>query len=573
VISKKSAGITMVARSLNRILGCTLALAVAWLAATSFDIKSTAHGQDRSLSGGEPGSFDVLQRKANADGGAKPLFASWPGEALTSAAALDGITSADLRRHVSALADDTFEGREAGSRGGRAAAGYLQMQLKSYGLKPAGEGGGYFQQFNGNCRNILAIIEGTDPALKNEVILVSAHYDHVGYGNARNSYGPTGYIHNGADDNASGASTLLEVAQACAQLEPKPKRSILFALWDAEESGLNGSKHWLSKPTMKLSDVRLMINMDMVGRLRNNKLTVYGARTARGLRKLVSLPNGGEPMTIDFDWQIRSDSDHHPFYMRGIPILMLHTGLHGDYHRPSDDVEKLNVDGMQRVARLLFGLTVEVANLPELPKFRDAVRRESTWTQQTVERVQAPPPGRLGLHWDREDKAAPGLKVLQVVPGGPAAQAGLRTGDRLLSFAGQELAADTDLAGIVLAAQNPVQAVVARQGAEQPIPLTVQLRGQPTKLGIVWREEEAEPGSVMLISIVPGSPAARAGLRPLDRVYAVNGQAFNSGDDLRQLLAAATVPYELSVERVGQVRAAKIVPLPGAAPVPADKPQ
>ena len=105
---------------------------------------------------------------------------------------------------------------------------------------------------------------------------------------------------------------------------------------------------------------------------------------------------------------------------------MLHTGLHSDYHRPSDDVEKLNIDGMQRIARLLFGLTIEVADLPELPKFREAVRRESTWTQQTVERTQPPPPGRLGLQWDRDDNTAPGLKVLQVVPGGPAAQAGLR---------------------------------------------------------------------------------------------------------------------------------------------------
>ena len=114
---------------------------------------------------------------------------------------------------------------------------------------------------------------------------------------------------------------------------------------------------------------------------------------------------------------------------------------------------------------------------------------------------------------------------------------------------------------------------VARAGAEQPLDLTIQLRGQPTKLGIVWREEEAEPGSVMLISIVPGSPAARAGLRPLDRIYAVNGQEFASADELRQLLAAAVMPYELSVENVGQVRKAVVAPLPGAEPVQTDKPQ
>jgi hypothetical protein len=489
---------------------------------------------------------------------AQPRFVTALFETVTSNSAAQSITADELRRHAAALADDTFEGREAGSRGGRAAAGYLQMQFKAYGLKPAGDKGGYFQVFNGNCRNILGLVEGSDPALKDEVIIFSAHYDHVGYGNARNSFGPTGYIHNGADDNASGVATLLEVAQAYAQLDPKPKRSVLFALWDSEETGLNGSKHWLARPTIPLAQVRLMLNMDMVGRLRNNKLTIYGARTARGLRRLVSLPNRDDPVSIDFSWEIRSDSDHHPFYARGIPILMAHTGLHGDYHRPSDDVEKLNVEGMQRVARLLLGVITTLADQPELPKFRDAVRRESIGTRETIDRVQPPPPGRLGLLWDREDNSAPGLKIARIVSGSPAEQAGLRVGDRLLSFAGTELAHGTDLAAVVLEAANPVKAMVAHQGADEPIEMTIQLRGQPTRLGISWREDEAEPGSVKLVTVIPSSPAARAGLRPLDRIYAVNGQEFSSGQHLRQLLDATMMPFELLVESGGKVRTAVI---------------
>ena len=488
----------------------------------------------------------------------QPLLAAWAAEAVTFDAAAQSITQEELRRHAAALADDTFEGREAGSRGGRAAAGYLEKQFKTYGLRPAGEKGSYFQIFEGNCRNILGLVEGSDPELKDETIVFGAHFDHVGYGNARNSYGPTGYIHNGADDNASGAVTLLEVAEACARLEPKPKRSILFALWDAEERGLNGSKHWLAQPTIPLSRVRLMMNMDMVGRLRNNKLTIIGARTARGLRKLVSLPNHDELLSLDFTWEIRNDSDHHPFYARGIPILMAHTGMHGDYHRPSDDVEKLNVDGMRRVATLLFGVVTTIADQPELPRFRDTVRRESTWNQATIERVEPAPPGRLGLTWDRDDSSAPGLMVVRVVNDSPAARASLRAGDRLLSFAGTELAHGTDLAALVVSAANPVTAVVARPGAEEPVSLTVQLRGQPTKLGILWREDDAEPGSIKLVGVVPGSPAARAGLRPLDRVYAVGGQTFASGQEARQLLDAASMPYELSVESAGRVRSAVI---------------
>ncbi len=481
-------------------------------------------------------------------------------------AATESITTDELRKHVSALADDTFEGREAGSRGGRAAAGYLQLQFKNYGLKPAGDNGGYFQVFEGNCRNILGMIEGSDPQLKQQVIILSAHYDHVGYGNARNSYGPTGYIHNGADDNASGASTLLEVADACSRLDPKPKRTILFALWDAEERGLNGSKHWLSRPTLPLASVRLMINMDMVGRLRNNKLTVYGTRTARGLRRLASLPNREDPLILDFDWEIKSDSDHHPFYMRNIPFLMAHTGLHGDYHRPSDDIEKLNIDGMRKVARLLFGLVTTVADEPELSQFREAVRRESSWSRSTNDSVQAAPPGRLGLVWDRLDRTAPGLKVDRVVPGAAAAQAGIQTGDRILSFAGTDLSHDADLAALVVVSPSPVTARVARPGEAEPREVTIQLRGNPVKLGINWREDDAESGSVKLVGVVPSSPAARAGLRPLERIYAVNGQSFKTGAELKQLLDATAMPYELTIENAGQVRTALVTPPTVSAP-------
>ena len=137
----------------------------------------------------------------------------WIGGALS--AALDTITSGELRQHVSTLADDTFEGREAGSRGGRAAGHYLVQRLQSMELEPAGEDGRYDQPFGRDFRNILGVLRGADPELQQEVVILSAHYDHVGYGTRRDSLGPVGYIHNGADDNASGTAALLEVAQAC----------------------------------------------------------------------------------------------------------------------------------------------------------------------------------------------------------------------------------------------------------------------------------------------------------------------------------------------------------------------
>ena len=198
--------------------------------------------------------------------------------------AVSVISSVDLKSHVDALADDTFEGRAAGTRGGRAAAGYLRRHLASLGLEGGGEDGRFAQPFRNGCQNLLGIIPGSDPILKDEFIVIGAHYDHVGYGSRSNSYGPTGYIHNGADDNASGTAALLELAEAFT-VQPS-RRSILIAFWDAEEQGLWGSKHFISNPTIPIENIKLALNMDMVGRLRDNKLTIYGTRTWANARSI-----------------------------------------------------------------------------------------------------------------------------------------------------------------------------------------------------------------------------------------------------------------------------------------------
>jgi acetylornithine deacetylase/succinyl-diaminopimelate desuccinylase-like protein len=152
------------------------------------------------------------------------------------AQALERIAVADLKRRCSVLASDSLEGREAGARGGKAAAAYLQTELKTLPVKPGGDRGGWTQEFGSDWRNVLAVLPGADLARKSEVIVIGAHYDHVGYGNANNSRGPFGLIHNGADDNSSGVSVLLEVADSLSALDPPPARTVVFAFWDAEES-------------------------------------------------------------------------------------------------------------------------------------------------------------------------------------------------------------------------------------------------------------------------------------------------------------------------------------------------
>ncbi|MEX0642356.1 MAG: M20/M25/M40 family metallo-hydrolase, partial [Pirellulales bacterium] len=377
-------------------------------------------------------------------------------EANARSAALASITTEEVTGHVNVLADDTFEGRESGTRGNRAAAVYIVERLKKLGLVGGGPRGSFYQTGN-TTNNILALVEGRDAGLKDEVILIGGHYDHVGYGTYRNSYGPIGRIHNGADDNASGVAAVLEVADAVSRLPEKPQRSILFAFWDGEEKGLLGSKYWIDRPTLPVDRVRLAINVDMVGRLRNSRLEVYGIRTADGLRRLVSRQND-PALALDFNWDVKPDSDHYTFFSHDVPFLMLHTGMHDDYHRPSDDVEKINGDGLRQVAQLMFSIVVELADGPQLGRFRSQSRYESNGARLASQVTLRPPPGRLGIRWDEAAARAGTIVVAAVVPGSAAAVAGVRPGDRVVKFAGREVRDEKQFRIAVLAAENPVPA-------------------------------------------------------------------------------------------------------------------
>ncbi len=478
--------------------------------------------------------------------------------AARRAMAFESIISRDLKRHAFYLAEDSFEGREAGSRGGYAAGAYLVREFARHNLQPAGDGGTYFQTFGSGYRNLLAILPGADERLKHEVVVVGAHYDHVGYGNASNSFGPTGYIHNGADDNASGTAALLELVEAFQQFPTK--RTILFALWDAEEKGLLGSKHWIEQPTLPLSRVKFAINMDMVGKLRDNKLELTGSRSSWGLRKLVARHNQ-QDLVVDFTWEIQENSDHYPFFARSIPILMPHTGLHGDYHRPSDDSEKLNPEGMERVVRFTFGVVEDLANADELPGFRAAARRETPELRKLVEAPQPPLPGRLGVGWEAEGSAGEGLLLTRVMPGTAAAKAGLRVGDRLMQLNGEPLTDGGRLIRLVQLANPQSVFEVERQG--EKFSLQVTLDGNPVRVGLSWRMDEAEPGVAIVTRLAASSPATDAGLKQGDHIQAVNSKPFANSDEFQQLLLAAAGECPVVFERAGKLHTAvlKLEPL------------
>ncbi|MCC9608235.1 M20/M25/M40 family metallo-hydrolase [Blastopirellula sp. JC732] len=467
--------------------------------------------------------------------------------------AVNSIQSGEIKRHVDTLADDSFEGREAGSRGGRAAGNYIVEFLKAHGLKPAGDKGTYFQWFGSEYRNILAMLPGKDPQLAEQVIIVGAHYDHVGYGNSTNSFGPTGYIHNGADDNASGTSGLLEVVEAFSKLAEPPQRSVLFVFWDGEEKGLLGSKHWLQDPTINLSRVKFYINLDMIGRLRKGRVEVSGGRTSHGLRRLITNANEGTQLALDFDWEVKPNSDHHPFYERSIPFVMLHTGLHDQYHRPQDDVEFISCDGAESVSRMAFQLVWMLANEETSRSFRDMARREGPSQRKQFESAYLGRGSRLGIRWATDEEMSDGLTVKEVTPGSPASRAGVRAGDKIVQFAGLPVNEVEQFLINVQASPNDTTITVARDGEAEPLELPLTLNEKPSPLGIRWRADEANGDLMFLTSVVPGSLASACGLMTGDRVYEANGQKFSDGNQFYELVTDFTKPLRLVVERQGRL--------------------
>ena len=483
-------------------------------------------------------------------------------------AALSSISADELQAHVDALADDMFEGRKAGSRGGRAAGTYLVTRFEKHGLQPAGDEGSFFQTLQSGYRNILAVMPGSDPELKDQFILIGAHYDHVGYGSPRTSYGPLGYIHNGADDNASGTAAVLELIEAFSMVPQLPRRSIVFALWDGEEQGLKGSKHWVANPTVSLSKICTVINCDMIGRLGEKGLKIYGTRSAQGLRKLISHNNRHIGLSIDFTWEMKANSDHWPFFQQNIPVLMFHTGLHDDYHRPSDDAEKVNKDGMQQIARLLFNVGLDLADRDQPPKFRQQTRQESLAEQKEFEQKLPSYPPRFGVWWDLSDRVSPGVGIKNIVQDSAADRAGVQAGDRVIQFAGRKVTSREQLTKDLLWAEAPVEVVLKRPGVEELVTVEVELTGKPVRIGISWRVDSAEPGTVFVSRVVTDSAADQAGLKVRDRIYAVAGRPVSDSGELYTLLRTLPSPLDLLIERNGQIMDVSLDLLPARAELP-----
>jgi aminopeptidase YwaD len=322
--------------------------------------------------------------------------------------------------------------------------------------------------------NVIGVLEGTDPILKNEAIIIGGHYDHLGKGGHAGSLAPNSTeVHHGADDNASGTSAVIELARQFSQTKTN-KRTLIFIAFSGEEEGLIGSKFYVNNPVFPLDKTVAMINMDMIGRLREGKLTVGGIGTASEWKDLIegknpssglamtSATTGSQPITTSiriFKLQLSEDgfgpSDHSSFYGKQIPVLFFFTGSHEDYHKPSDTVDKINFNGLSQVMSYVYEIAKAIDANPKRPTYTVA-KSSGTQGRGTFKVSLGVVPG----YGETND----GLVLDGVRDNSAAAKAGLKAGDKVIKLAGKDVRNVSDYTIILgeLKADVEIEIVVMR---------------------------------------------------------------------------------------------------------------
>jgi len=283
-------------------------------------------------------------------------------------------------------------------------------------------------------RNVIMVLPGEDDSLKNEYVIIGGHFDHLGMGGSSSRVRDTIAVHPGADDNASGISSMIELAERFSLTRGSHKRSLVFAAFSGEEEGLLGSKYFADNPLMDLSGVNAMINLDMVGRLRDSSaLQVGGVGTAEGLRDKVRSLADTNIIRLSFSDEGYGPSDHSSFYGKNIPVLFFSTGAHLDYHTPEDTWDKINYDGMKEVSDLIFRIAGDIANTSGRLKFREAGPKIEI--NRAIRRRGV----TLGIMPDFAGNVKNGLRADFVTPGKPAALGGMKKGDIITSINGKTI--------------------------------------------------------------------------------------------------------------------------------------
>lgn len=316
----------------------------------------------------------------------------------------------------------------------------------------------------GTTRNVVGVLRGRDPALRDQAIVIGAHYDHLGHG-GDTSAAPDrhGEIHHGADDNASGVAVMMALARAYAAAGGAP-RTLVFAAFSGEELGLLGSGEYIRRPAVPMERTVLMVNLDMVGRLRGGRLYVGGVDSGDSLRGTVTEAARDLSLALELTANPIGPSDHASFYLAGSPVLFFFTGGHAEYHRPSDTWDRINASGLTTVGTLVARIVSAVAAGPERPAY-----------------VKLDPPrggnesrgygAMFGVVPAFGDTETTGIRIVAVRPGSPAERAGVRSGDVVVKFDGVDVKTLQDLT-FVLRERHPgdeVPVVFVRDGRQETV--------------------------------------------------------------------------------------------------------
>ncbi len=323
--------------------------------------------------------------------------------------------------------------------------------------------------------NVVGYLPGNDPGLKEQIVILGAHFDHLGYGGeGSGSLQPDVHeIHNGADDNASGTAALLELAQKFSAGKESLKRSILFIGFSGEELGTLGSQYYVNNPFLPLNSTIAMLNIDMVGRMKDNALTIQGTGTSSSWTNIVrALNNEADTLAIKTIDEGFGPSDHASFYAKNVPVLFFFTGTHSDYHKPSDDWEKVNYRDEERIVRYIY-------------KLANSVQQSETsiaFTKSTAPATTGGGDGRgftvtLGVMPDYSSTVE-GLRIEGTRADGPAEKAGLKSGDVITKLAGKKIMNIYDYMGILgeLKSGDVVPVEAQRDGKTLSFSATMQKR-------------------------------------------------------------------------------------------------
>ncbi|MCB9354393.1 MAG: M20/M25/M40 family metallo-hydrolase [Lewinellaceae bacterium] len=347
------------------------------------------------------------------------------------------ISEQNLRKHVGFLASDKLKGRGTGTKEEEKAAAYIAKQFKKIGLEKMGGNGSYYHEFtfkkpkdpHGGVDESAPAIQSRNVAayLDNHAehtIVIGAHYDHLGLGHDHNSLdaNPEGKIHNGADDNASGTAGVIELARYFAGNGIREQHNFLFLCFSGEELGLYGSKKFTDNPSIDLSKVSFMVNLDMIGRLNEEKrIMVGGVGTAPDFVPAINSLKG--ELGVRLDSAGIGPSDHTSFYLKDIPVLFFFTGQHSDYHKPSDDIEKVNFAGEAEVLGFAIRMIESLDKTPKLTFQATKAKQENTPRFKVT----------LGIMpdytWEGE-----GVHVDGVTDGKTASKAGMLKGDVIIGL-------------------------------------------------------------------------------------------------------------------------------------------